>query len=242
MKGPLKQFFPWHVHCIFIDTALQKNSAICFFMNREVIDILLKNWRTRSETDRICSADFRLGWKTNRSGIVDLVHVFIPLDPLIWMKSVIQVSMATREHDFNSERISVRVECLFIGDNHHRLCCHFAPSTAHHIEPVIIPCLTRPWLCWKKRRISTRWFLNLPAAFPASCAFLPTLETVCLVNYSERYYRMPDMLLPETPLSIVRIIVMTVAMSSSFRHSLLGKRWLRYRCTRFNGTEFDWSV
>lgn len=52
----------------------------------------------------------------------------------------------------------------------------------------------------------------LPVAFTASCAFLLPLEAVCLVTYSKGYYRMLDMLLPGTLISIAWIIVMTAIM------------------------------
>jgi len=52
----------------------------------------------------------------------------------------------------------------------------------------------------------------LPVAFTASCAFLLPLEAVCLVTYSKGYYRMLDMFLPGTLISIAWVIVMTAVM------------------------------
>jgi sodium-dependent dicarboxylate transporter 2/3/5 len=52
----------------------------------------------------------------------------------------------------------------------------------------------------------------LPVAFTASCAFLLPLDAVALVTYSKGYYRMFDMLLPGTVISIAWVIVMTALM------------------------------
>ena len=55
------------------------------------------------------------------------------------------------------------------------------------------------------------WFA-LPVAFMASCAFLLPLDAVCLITYSKGYYRIHDMLLPGTMISICWIVIMTIAM------------------------------
>ena len=55
------------------------------------------------------------------------------------------------------------------------------------------------------------WFA-LPVAFMASCAFLLPLDAVCLLTYSKRYYRMHDMLLPGSLISVCWVIIMTVVM------------------------------
>ncbi len=49
----------------------------------------------------------------------------------------------------------------------------------------------------------------LPVAFTASCAFLLPLDAVALVTYSRGYYRMFDMLLPGTIISLAWVIWMT---------------------------------
>jgi sodium-dependent dicarboxylate transporter 2/3/5 len=52
----------------------------------------------------------------------------------------------------------------------------------------------------------------LPVAFTASCAFLLPLDAVPLITYSKGYYRMLDMLLPGTIISVFWVIWMTVLM------------------------------
>jgi sodium-dependent dicarboxylate transporter 2/3/5 len=52
----------------------------------------------------------------------------------------------------------------------------------------------------------------LPVAFTASCAFLLPLDAVPLVTYSKGYYRMFDMLIPGTIISIAWVILMTALM------------------------------
>jgi sodium-dependent dicarboxylate transporter 2/3/5 len=52
----------------------------------------------------------------------------------------------------------------------------------------------------------------LPVAFTASCAFLLPLDAVPLVTYSKGYYRMFDMLVPGTLISVLWVILMTLLM------------------------------
>jgi sodium-dependent dicarboxylate transporter 2/3/5 len=52
----------------------------------------------------------------------------------------------------------------------------------------------------------------LPVAFTASCAFLLPLDAVPLITYSKGYYRMFDMLIPGTIISIFWVILMTLLM------------------------------
>jgi solute carrier family 13 (sodium-dependent dicarboxylate transporter), member 2/3/5 len=52
----------------------------------------------------------------------------------------------------------------------------------------------------------------LPVIFTASCAFLLPLDAVPLVTFGKGYYKMFDMLLPGTIISIVWVILMTVLM------------------------------
>jgi sodium-dependent dicarboxylate transporter 2/3/5 len=52
----------------------------------------------------------------------------------------------------------------------------------------------------------------LPVAFTASCAFLLPLDAVSLVTYAKGYYRMVDMLIPGTIISIFWVITMTLLM------------------------------
>jgi sodium-dependent dicarboxylate transporter 2/3/5 len=54
--------------------------------------------------------------------------------------------------------------------------------------------------------------LALPVAFTASCAMLLPLDAVPLLTYSKGYYRMGDMLLPGSIISLVWVIVMTLLM------------------------------
>jgi sodium-dependent dicarboxylate transporter 2/3/5 len=52
----------------------------------------------------------------------------------------------------------------------------------------------------------------LPVAFTASCAFLLPLDAVPLITYAKGYYRMVDMLIPGTIISIFWVITMTLLM------------------------------
>ncbi|MEE2638075.1 MAG: DASS family sodium-coupled anion symporter [Acidobacteriota bacterium] len=52
----------------------------------------------------------------------------------------------------------------------------------------------------------------LPVIFTASCAFLLPLDAVPLVTYSRGYYRMFDMLVPGTIISVAWVAVMTVLL------------------------------
>ena len=52
----------------------------------------------------------------------------------------------------------------------------------------------------------------LPVAFTASCAFLLPLDAVPLVTYTRGYYRMLDMLVPGTILSVGWVLLITVLM------------------------------
>jgi sodium-dependent dicarboxylate transporter 2/3/5 len=52
----------------------------------------------------------------------------------------------------------------------------------------------------------------LPVIFTASCAFLLPLDAVPLVTFGTGYYRMFDMLLPGSLISVVWVIVMTALM------------------------------
>ena len=53
----------------------------------------------------------------------------------------------------------------------------------------------------------------LPVAFTASCAFLLPLDPVCLLTYSRGYYRMHDMVLPGTLISVCWVVFMTLVMT-----------------------------
>ncbi len=52
----------------------------------------------------------------------------------------------------------------------------------------------------------------LPVAFTASCAFLLPLDAVSLITFSKGYYRMTDMLLPGTIVSVVWVVWITILM------------------------------
>jgi solute carrier family 13 (sodium-dependent dicarboxylate transporter), member 2/3/5 len=52
----------------------------------------------------------------------------------------------------------------------------------------------------------------LPVAFTASCAFLPPLDAVPLVTYSKGYYRMVDLIVPGTIISVCWVVLMTLLM------------------------------
>jgi sodium-dependent dicarboxylate transporter 2/3/5 len=53
---------------------------------------------------------------------------------------------------------------------------------------------------------------GLPVAFTASCAFLLPLDAVALVTYGKGYYRMFDMFLPGTVISVVWVALMTALL------------------------------
>jgi sodium-dependent dicarboxylate transporter 2/3/5 len=53
---------------------------------------------------------------------------------------------------------------------------------------------------------------TLPVVFTASCAMLLPLDAVSVITYSKGYYRMTDMLLPGTIISIFWVILMTILM------------------------------
>ncbi|MEE9355094.1 MAG: DASS family sodium-coupled anion symporter [Methylococcaceae bacterium] len=55
--------------------------------------------------------------------------------------------------------------------------------------------------------------LILPVAFTASCAFLLPLDAVPLLTFSKGYYRMFDMLLPGSIISLCWIILMTILIT-----------------------------
>ena len=52
----------------------------------------------------------------------------------------------------------------------------------------------------------------LPVAFTTSCAFLLPLDAVSLITFSKGYYRMTDMLLPGTIVSVVWVVWITILM------------------------------
>lgn len=85
---------------------------------------------------------------------------------------------------------------------------HLPLPIAPTINAVLIPAMV---VLAKDTGINPAIFA-LPVAFTASCAFLLPLDAVPLVTYSKGYYRMFDMLLPGTVISIVWVILMTALM------------------------------
>jgi sodium-dependent dicarboxylate transporter 2/3/5 len=85
---------------------------------------------------------------------------------------------------------------------------HLPLPIAPTINAVLIPAMV---VLAKDAGINPAIFA-LPVAFTASCAFLLPLDAVPLVTYSKGYYRMFDMLIPGTLISILWVILMTTLM------------------------------
>ena len=85
---------------------------------------------------------------------------------------------------------------------------HLPLPIAPTINAVLIPAMV---VLAKDAGINPAIFA-LPVAFTASCAFLLPLDAVPLVTYSRGYYRMFDMLIPGTVISIVWVAIMTALM------------------------------
>ena len=85
---------------------------------------------------------------------------------------------------------------------------HLPLPIAPTINAVLIPAMV---VLAKDAGINPAIFA-LPVAFTASCAFLLPLDAVPLVTYSRGYYRMFDMLVPGTIISIFWVVIMTVLM------------------------------
>ena len=80
------------------------------------------------------------------------------------------------------------------------------------INPVIIVAMIPPIMLLAEAAGANPALYALPVAFTASCAFLLPLDAVPLITYSKGYYKMTDMFLPGAIISVVWVIVMTVAM------------------------------
>ena len=85
---------------------------------------------------------------------------------------------------------------------------HLPLPIAPTINAVLIPAMV---VLAKDAGINPAIFA-LPVAFTASCAFLLPLDAVPLVTYSKGYYRMFDMLVPGTIISVVWVVIMTTFM------------------------------
>ena len=85
---------------------------------------------------------------------------------------------------------------------------HLPLPIAPTINAVLIPAMV---VLAKDAGINPALFA-LPVAFSASCAFLLPLDAVPLVTYSRGYYRMFDMLIPGSIISLVWVILMTALM------------------------------
>ncbi len=81
------------------------------------------------------------------------------------------------------------------------------------INPVIIVVMIPPIMLLAEAAGANPALYALPVAFTASCAFLLPLDAVPLITYSKGYYKMTDMFLPGAVISIVWVIVMTLAMT-----------------------------
>lgn len=80
------------------------------------------------------------------------------------------------------------------------------------IAPVINAVMIPPLMALATATGQNPALYALPVIFTASCAFLLPLDAVPLVTYSKGYYKFYDMWKPGLVISIIWVIVMTVAM------------------------------
>jgi len=80
------------------------------------------------------------------------------------------------------------------------------------IAPVINAVLIPPIVLLARESGQNPALYGLPVAFTASCAFLLPLDAVALVTYGKGYYRMIDMFLPGTIISVAWVAVMTALL------------------------------
>jgi sodium-dependent dicarboxylate transporter 2/3/5 len=80
------------------------------------------------------------------------------------------------------------------------------------VNPAIIGVLIPPIALLAVSTGQNPALYTLPVVFTASCAMLLPLDAVTVITYSKGYYRMTDMLLPGTIISVFWVILMTVLM------------------------------
>ena len=80
------------------------------------------------------------------------------------------------------------------------------------IAPVINAVMIPPLMALATSSGQSPALFALPVIFTASCAFLLPLDAVPLVTYSKGYYKFYDMWKPGLVISIIWVIVMTIAM------------------------------
>jgi sodium-dependent dicarboxylate transporter 2/3/5 len=80
------------------------------------------------------------------------------------------------------------------------------------INPAIIGVLVPPISLLAIETGQNPALYALPVAFTASCAMLLPLDAVAVITYAKGYYRMTDMLLPGTIISVVWVLLMTALM------------------------------
>jgi sodium-dependent dicarboxylate transporter 2/3/5 len=80
------------------------------------------------------------------------------------------------------------------------------------VNPAIIGVLIPPIAVLALSTGQNPALYTLPVVFTASCAMLLPLDAVSVITYSKGYYRMTDMLLPGTIISIFWVILMTILM------------------------------
>ena len=80
------------------------------------------------------------------------------------------------------------------------------------INPAIVASMMPPIVLLATSTGQNPALYGLPVAFTASCAFLLPLDAVPLVTYGKGYYRMFDMLLPGTIISVAWVVVLTGLM------------------------------
>jgi sodium-dependent dicarboxylate transporter 2/3/5 len=80
------------------------------------------------------------------------------------------------------------------------------------VNPAIIGVLIAPIALLAMSTGQNPALYTLPVVFTASCAMLLPLDAVTVITYSKGYYRMTDMLLPGTIISVFWVILMTLLM------------------------------
>jgi sodium-dependent dicarboxylate transporter 2/3/5 len=81
------------------------------------------------------------------------------------------------------------------------------------INPVIVTVLIPPLTILANSTGVNPALYALPVAFTASCAFLLPIDAVPLLTYGKGYYRMFDMLVPGSVLSVIWVILMTLLLA-----------------------------
>ena len=82
------------------------------------------------------------------------------------------------------------------------------------VNPAIIAAMVPPIVLLATSTGQNPALYGLPVVFTASCAFLLPLDAVPLVTYGKGYYRMLDMIVPGTVISVAWVALLTVLLLS----------------------------